>query len=505
MKKSKVITQVLIVIAIVVVINLILNQLFFRIDFTADKRYTLSQASKEILRNMDDVITVTAYFSKDLPPQLIGSRQDFEDMLIEYENRSGGNLVYEFINPNESEELEAEAQQKGVSPVMVNVTERDQVKQMRAYMGAILQKGEETEVIPVVQPGSSLEYSLTTAIKKLAVEEKPKVAFIQGHGEPPVNASFQLVDQLSVLYDVEPYTIADTTTIPGFYQALVILDPKDTVPSSHLNQLDDYLKGGGSIFLAHSNLGGDLSNQYLQAGPDIGFKGWLQDKGINLNDQYVIDVNCGAVSVRQQQGPFVFNTQVEFPFFPVISNFPEHPATEGLESVILPFVSPISITPRDSAVNIMPLALTSSQSGAIPAPHMVDINREWEESDFTQSELPVAVAASGPLAGPAEARLAVITNGNFVVNGEGQQRQQVNPDNVNFASNIIDWLSDDTGLVELRTKGITSRPLDPIEETTKNLLKYGNVTFPILMILVLGFFRKQYYLRKRQNWIQGNY
>lgn len=505
MKKSKIITQLLVVIGILIVINLIFNQLFFRLDFTADKRYTLSKATKEILSDLDDVITVTAYFSEDLPPQLMSNRQDFEDMLIEYENRSGGNLVYEFINPNEDEAEETAAQQSGISPIMVNVTERDQVKQMRAYMGAVLNLGEETEVIPVVQPGASIEYALTTAIKKLAVEEKPKVAFLQGHGEPSMMASAQLLEELSVLYDVEEYTITDTTTIPTLYQAVAMIGPTDTIPASHFAQLNNYLQQGGSIFLAYSNLIGELNQGYLRTAPDIGIKKWLAEKGISLNDQFAIDVNCGAVTVRQQQGPFVFNSQIEFPYFPIISNFPEHPVTTGLESVILPFVSTVSVVNQDSAISIQPIAYTSEQSGSVQAPVMVDIEKEWTENDFPQSELTIAVAAEGPLAGSGNGRLVVIPNGDFVVNGEGQQQQQVNPDNVNLASNSIDWLADDTGLVQLRTKGVTSRPLDPIEDGKKQLYKYGNVLLPIILILIVGFIRRQIYLRKKQNWLQGNY
>ncbi|MCK5105781.1 MAG: GldG family protein, partial [Cyclobacteriaceae bacterium] len=193
MKRSKVISRVLIFIGILVVLNLISEKLFLRLDFTADQRYTLSDATKNILEDLDDVVTVTAYFTKDLPPQLQKSRKDFENLLIEYENRSGGNVIYEFINPNESEAEEQKAQQKGISPVMVNITEKDQVKQMRAYLGAVLQMGDKTEIIPMIQPGAGMEYSLTTSIKKISVLDKPKVAFLQGHGEPSPNASVQVL------------------------------------------------------------------------------------------------------------------------------------------------------------------------------------------------------------------------------------------------------------------------------------------------------------------------
>ena len=505
MKRSKVISQVLIFIGILLVVNLISEKLFLRLDFTADKRYTLSDATKDILEDLDDVVTVTAYFTEDLPPQLQKSKKDFEDLLIEYENRSGGNVVYEFINPNESEAEEQKAQQKGINPVMVNITEKDQVKQMRAYLGAVLQMGDETEIIPMIRPGAGMEYSLTTSIKKISVLDKPKVAFLQGHGEPSPNASVQVLQQLTVLYDVEPYSITDTTDIPVFYKTIAIINPTDTFPRRDFAKLDKYLSTGGSIYLAYSNLQTDLQTQNLNALPDIGIMGWLADKGITMNNQYVIDATCGAVTVRQQNGPFIMNRQIEFPYFPILSKFSEHPAASGLESVIMPFVSSISYLPKDSTINIQPLVFSSENSGVVNTPVFIDIEKQWTESDFNAPSQVVAIAAEGPLSGVANSKLVVIANGAFAVNGEGQQQQQVNQDNVNLASNAIDWLSDDTGLIELRTKGITSRPLEQIDDTKRNLYKYGNVALPILLMIGIALFRHQRYARKRQAWIQGDY
>ena len=505
MKRSKVITQLLIFIGILVVVNLISEKVFLRLDFTADKQYTLSTATKDVLHDIDDVVTVTAYFTKDMPPQLQKLKKDFENLLIEYENRSDGNVVYEFVNPNENEAEEKKAQEKGISPVMVNVTEKDQVKQMRAYMGAVLQSGEKNEIIPMIQPGAGMEYSLTTALKKISVTDKPKVAFLQGHGEPSPNASIQVLQQLSVLYDVEPYTITDTTEIPGYFKAIAIIAPTDTIPPSHFAQLDKYLAMGGGIYMAYCNLQSDLQSQYLNELPDIGIKGWLAGKGINMNSQYVIDANCGAVSVRRQVGPFQMNQQIEFPYFPILSKFSEHPAAKGLEGVIMPFVSQLTYLPKDSAVHISPLAFSSEKSGVVGIPTFIDIEKQWTDADFNAPNQVVAVAAEGPLAGPAKSRLVVIANGSFAVNGEGQQQQQVNPDNISLASNAIDWLSDDTGLIELRTKGVTSRPLEQIDDTKRNLYKYGNVVLPILLMIGIALYRRQRYARKRQSWMQGNY
>ncbi|WP_370087677.1 GldG family protein [Ekhidna sp.] len=502
MKKQTIIIQLLVIIAIVVVGNILSNQLYFRLDFTEDKRYTLSDASKDVLEELDNVVTVTAYFSEDLPPQLLNNRKDFEDMLIEYEQRSGGNVVYEFVNPNEDQTKEQEVQQKGIGPIMINVRENDRVEQMRAYMGAVLQMDDKKEIIPLIQPGAAMEYELTTSIKKLSIDDKPKVALLQGHGEVSLSAIPQLRQQLSVLYDVETFTISDTEDIPSYYRALIIAAPTDTIPQSHFDKLDTYLSNGGNIFVSYANVQGDLQQGMLSTSPDIGLVGWLEENGIKIGGNFVIDAECASITVTQRQGYFTINSQKEFPYFPRVSNFTDHPMTRGLDELTFTFTSNVVPIEEDSTTSITTIASTSPNSGTEPAPSFVDIQRRWTQGDFDMGVQSLAVVAEGI---NGFGKMVVVGNGDFYVNGEGQQARQVQPDHVNFASNAVDWLADDTGLIALRTKGITSRPLESIEESKKNMLKYGNVFAPIVLLLIYAFIRKLQNQRKKQKWMQGNF
>ena len=114
--RKKVQTSVILVIGILLLVNLIASRFFFRLDYTEDQIYSLSKATKDILANLNEPITITAYFSENLPPDIEKVRQDFRDMLVEYSSYSGGQIVYEFINPSENQETEMKAQQSGVQP-----------------------------------------------------------------------------------------------------------------------------------------------------------------------------------------------------------------------------------------------------------------------------------------------------------------------------------------------------------------------------------------------------
>jgi ABC-type uncharacterized transport system involved in gliding motility auxiliary subunit len=135
--------------------------------------------------------------------------------------------------------------------------------------------------------------------------------------------------------------------------------------------------------------------------------------------------------------------------------------------------------------------LSSEQSGTEQTPVFFNIEREWTDSDFPEKNIVAGLVLEGKIEGENSARIVVFGDGDFAVNGQGQQAQQLSPDNVNLLVNSIDWLSDDTGLIELRTRGITSRLLDPVEDGKKNFLKWLNVLLPVLLIIIYGIIRMQ--------------
>ena len=503
--RKKVITAFLLVIGILVLVNILSDRFFLRLDFTEDQRYSLSDATKDILKNLDEPVTVTAYFSKNLPPDVARVREDFKDLLIEYNSYSDGQVVYDFVNPNESQDLEMKAQQSGVQPIMINVRERDQMKQQRAYLGAVVQKGEKKEIIPFIQPGAAMEFALSSNIKKLSVDKKPKIGILEGNGEPGLSQMQQVNEQLSILYDVQTVKLNDKTSIPADIKTLVIVAPKDTLPNIDFNYFDEFLSKGGRILFAVNTVDGNLSKGMGEK-VYTGLSNYLGKKGIYVSDNLVIDAKCANVMVRQQQGMFVMNTPVSFPYLPVISKFADSPITKGLESVIMPFASDINVTSKDSSIKFTTLAFTSDKSGVQTVPIYFDVSKNWTAQDFNMSELPVAVSAEGKLVGNQNSKIVVFGDGDFAVNGAGEQQRKLQPDNVSLLVNAVDWLSDDTGLVELRTKGVTSRPLKAqLEDGTKTLIKYLNFLLPIILIIAYGIIRFQIKRKVRNSLMSVDY
>lgn len=501
-RKKTLLPYILVVAGILVLLNILANRFFFRIDFTEDSRYTLSDATKTLLNDLQEPVTITAYFSEGLPPNIDKTRIDFKEMLSEYATRSHGNILYEFINPNKDPQTEQEAAQTGISPVVINVREKDQSVQKKAYLGAVLKYGENTEIIPFMQPGTAMEYSLSSNLKKLTNDDKKLVGFIQGHGEPTVSMMTQAMQALNVLNIVESVNITDSTYLER-YETLALIAPTDSIPEKQLKMLDDYLSQGGKMVVAINRVDGDLQQS---TGIEIttGLETWLEKKNIQVDKNFIVDANCGKVNVVQQQGVISFTSRLAFPYLPVFTHFADHPVTSGLETVVMQFASSVVYT-GDSTVTFTPLVLSSEKSGTQNVPVYFNIQRKWNDNDFPLQNLVSAGVLEGKIAGPTQSKLVVIGDGDFCINGQGQQAQQQSPDNINLLVNAIDWLSDDTGLIELRTRGITSRMLDRMEDGRKYFLKWLNVVLPILLIIVYGVIRSQRNLLVREKRRSADY
>ena len=519
--RSTVTIRLLLYIGIFLLLNLVAGQLFFRLDFTEDGRYTLSNGSKDILKSLteqDKLVTVTAYFSSNLPPELSRVGEDLKDLLAEYENYSNGQLVYEFIDPSRSEEAKQKAIQDGIAPFNINARENDKVTLVTVFLGAIVKQGNQQEVIQIVQANArgelsvvrSMEFEISSSIKKLVVTNKPKIGVLQGHGEAGLEQMQQVMEQMESLYEVDTFSLASDLNAWSNYKTVVILGATEQFPAEHLASLDQLLASGGRLFLGLNSVQGDLQGQIPWDKTNTGLEDWLSSKGVIVEQTFLTDVNFFEGIMRPvRQGPFVFNEAIDFPYYPMIINFPEHPINQGLEQVLLQFASPITIANIDSSVFAAPIAISTEQSGKVPPPVLFNLDKKWTTQDFLYGSQNVGVAIEGKLGGYAESKMVIVSDGDFPLCLPGQS--ETFPDNVNLLVNSIDWLTDDTGLIELRTRGVATRPLEKLlgddEEiiAKKTVIKYSNFLIPILIVIVFGFIRFQRQRIRKKVWMAEDY
>ena len=478
MNKKNTLLYTLSVLVILLVINIISERFFFRFDFTGDNRYTLSKATKNILRNLDQTVTVTAYFSEDLPAEILRSKQEFKDLLIEYRNASHGQFEFEFVNPSVSDELENEAVKAGIYPVMINVRERDQVTQQKAFLGAVVEQGSKREIIPFVQPGMPIEYTLSAAVRKMSAKNRISVGFLQGHGEPSPYTMQQVMAEMSVMYNIKIVDLQTNNSEIDSIATLVIVAPTDTIQPSEFAAIDKFMATGGRVLVAIDRVNANL-DQLFAYEQNTCLEQWLRSKEISVDCKMAIDNYCATVSVQQQ-----------FPYIPFVTNFGAHPITNGLEQVQLQFVSPVVYVGDSSAV-FTPLLFSSNRAAMLNVPSNIDVQRQWSARDFPLAEIPLGGLLEGTIGSVPNSKMVVFGDGDFMQNGDPRQPRQQSPDNISLFVNAIDYLSDNTGLVDLRTKGITSRPIEQLDDSTRTFVKWLNVLLPILIVVLIGIIRMQ--------------
>ena len=174
-KRSGQYFKFIIYLVIVVLVNVAGITLFFRADLTANKIYSISDASKKVAATLSEPLTIKVFFTKDLPPPYNNTERYLHDLFEEYAIYGNKFFNYRFYNVSAEEgELSGKAQENqkiannyGIHPIQIQVVDKDEVKFQKAYMGLVLIHGDLIEQVPAITSTEGLEYKLTTAIQKM--------------------------------------------------------------------------------------------------------------------------------------------------------------------------------------------------------------------------------------------------------------------------------------------------------------------------------------------------
>lgn len=496
--RSQFVRNTILLIAALVLVNLIGQRFKFRLDLTADKRYSLSPATIKLLQDLPEAVTVSAYFTEKMPPDLAIARQDFKDLLVEYAARSNGNLVFEFIDPNSADSLETKAQQEGIQPLLATTREKDKAENLQVYMGCTVRMGDRKTAIPAIQQGSALEWTVSSAIKEVSILEKPAVGIVQGHGEASIQALNQLVQSLSVMYSVQPTAIYDSVPIHERFQALVIVGPTDSMRPMQLDRLHDFLARGKGVVIAYDAVRSDLGSTPVAEMRYTGLEPWLEKHGMRIEPAIVVDQRCNQVQVMQQMGNFTMPVPLAFHYFPILNGFADHPVSQGLDVVVFQFCSPIVSTVTDSALRFTPVLFTSERSGTLPSPQFIDLRKQWTEADFPLGPQTVGAEVAGRFGNGPEGHLILFTNGGFCVSGSQERPVQLPAGNLNLMVNAVDRATGQNELLGLRGKEVNYRPIDELSDGERAGLKWMNLLLPVLVAVIYGVGRRAWRRAQRR-------
>ena len=499
-QRSETYIALLSIIGIIILVNFFSYKIFMRLDLTQNKEFSVSAVTKNTLKNLDDIINVKVYFSKNLPSQFISLKENVGDILDAYVNYSSGNIRVEFIDPADDEALASSLYMQGIPELQFEVFEKDQMQLVRGYMGMAIEYGGNLETIPVVQDTRSLEYKITLAIKKLTSSETIKLGLLNGYGSLARESMGEGIAKLEELYEVVDVNLIEIEEVDPSLKSLIIVSPKELIPEEDLKKIDAYVISGGNLLVLDE---GVVIDEGLQASDkNNGLNKLLADYGIKVNNNMVLESKANSGVASFNQGFFTFQTN--YSYWPKIAKNgfdQDNSAVSKLENVILQWASSIDVDESKLGENhnVSYLAKSSDKSWRQVGEYNLNPQQTFTPNKVQVSNLAVDVSAKfkSPygLENSMFSRILVVGDSDFV---SGNLITMA--DNLVFFQNITDSLSLDGDLIEVRSKGITSRPIKTdISDGQKSLIRYLNVFGITILVLVIGLSR--YFLRKKSRFV----
>ena len=512
---------IVLIFGILVLVNFLSSRRFLRLDLTEDKRYTVSKATKDVIRNLDDIVTITTYFSSE-PARVAQIHRDVRDVLDEYKAFSK-RLQIDYVDPVDLDDGEKqELRFKGIQEVQINVPGKDKLEIANVFMAISVGYSGKEEVLPIVQSTANLEYELTSNIVKVTTKEAKTVGFLTGHEEYDINAQAQGNQQLRQLLDKNGQGQYNLTTVDlqagepvdESVTTLVVAGPKQVLTEREKYEIDQFvMRGGRALFLIDPIT---MQTRTLQGTPlATGLNDLLEHYGVKLGNNLVGDRRYHD-TVQLQQGRTTF-IQSYIYFVKVIKpNFSkEHAITSQLEELTLPWTSSVETNYlQKEGVTATPLATTSefgqSFQGAynlMPGTPIPQTNLQVYsvaaalegkfQSFYADKEIPsvenpeTADAENGDETEAADDRTTITESAEtqIVVVGTAQFLPQLNRNSADFFLNCVDWLTLGDALIGIRSHTITDRPLAETSELAKNAIKYICTTGISLLVVLFGLSR----------------
>lgn len=537
---------------VLVAINIIAQQYFFRIDLTEEKRYSITPATKNLLRDLENEVEVIIYLDGEVNAGFQRLERSVEETLEEFKVYAGDELRVRYVDPlttvakEEQQAFFTRLADFGIEPTYVYDEEDGQRRQKLIVPGAIINyQGQQAGVMllkgdraagsqeALNQSIENVEYELANGIRKLMSTEKKKVGLLMGHGELEGVDIAGLLDVITEFYEVTEINLPEVSAIPAV-DVVMINKPSDHFNKEDQYKIDQYIMNGGKVMFFIDPLRIEMDsigeNGSIAFPYDLNLDDQLFRYGLRINKTLVQDIKSGVYPfVVGEMGGQPQIVSLPWPFFPIVNKYGDHPTVKNMDAIFLRFTSEID-TIATPGVRKTPLIYTSQYSKVSQTPMIVDLNQlrqAPQPENFTAGSQAVAYLLEGTftslfknrilpdIAEPgnfveesAPTKLVVVADGDLVRNDINRSNGNPLPlgydpitdrsyANKDFIINTLSYLTDEDGLINARRKEIQIRPLDQVKvEESALFYQILNLVGPIILIIIFGVGKA--YLRKRK-------
>ncbi|MBL8933460.1 MAG: GldG family protein, partial [Archangium sp.] len=359
--------------------------------------------------------------------------------------------------------------------------------------------------IPLVQNVSSLEYDLTTLVRKMTRPKTPVIGVLQGHDEPKLAEKYRyLQTMLSQTYELRPVELSGKDRFDAGLDALFVLGPKKALAPNELKAIDQFLMEGRSVAFFLDSVQVDLRT-FEPSEATHGLAAMLSTYGVTVGERLVADVKSGNVNVSERRGFMVINQPVPYPFLPVVQRLEgDSVITAGLGDVLFPFTTALEVKQVEGTTATV-LARSSNKSWLENKPPNISPQRDWRAETITPAgPYPLMAQVAGTLKSHFASEASQSGSGTPVIGqSKGEARVIVvgtsalfqddfmqNRGNQVLALNIADWMLLDPALLAMRNRGLALPTLQAeLSDSTRNLVKFGNALGLPLLLALFGVVR----------------
>lgn len=545
-----------ITIVLLLVSNAIGSFFFFRFDLTKDKRYTLSPTSLQIIEQVKNPLYIKVYMQGEFPSEFKRLQLETRQMLEEFQGYNS-KIVFEFIDPLEDEATSMdnikELYRKGLTPINISVDDKGKQSQAMVFPWAIAVYDNKEVNIPLLKNimGASttdkvigsvqhLEYSIADALNKITKEKQKKIAIIKGNGELHEAYIAKFLLQTKESYHIGPFTLDSVTKQPvntlealKKYDLAIIAKPTEAFSESEKQVLDQYIVNGGKTIWLMEQVVAEMDSLYSPTGSAMAFS-----RDLNLNDfffKYGVRIYPDLVKDEQgspiklatgEQGSATQFQEFNWKFAPQVYPQSKHPIVKNLGGIKFDFANAIDTLKNGIKKTVLlQSSLYSKRIGTPTEINLNSVNEETTPSDYlNKGNIPLAVLLEGNFHSMFENRVLAFDQTNFQASGKSgkmivisdgdviknqldknllpvelgyDQRSGNLYDNKDFLMNCVNYLLDDTGLINIRSKDLDLPLLDK-EKVYENYtyIQFLTIGLPIVILAAFGFLFT--FLRKRK-------
>lgn len=434
--KYKDLVGFLITLGILFLLNIIGGQLYFRWDLTSENRYSLSEPTKELLKQIDDQVYVTVYLEGNFPASFKRLRNETKEMLDEFQSYSDGLVEFDFINPSESPDMKERDRvyrnlyEKGLRPTDLEIKDEDGISKKIVWPGAIFSYREKEIAVQLLksqfgaapevvlnQSIESLEFELASAIKRISNPDIKKIAFIEGHGELNKFETADAMRTLREFHQVERVLLngnlnslaerdfidSNNARVINKYDLIIIADPDSSFEEKDKFIIDQFIMYGGKVIWMIDPVISSMDslrkqNTSLAIPRSLNLEDQLFQYGVRFNNDLVQDLRAAPIPIVSGQYGNQVKTQL-FPwlYFPLLVSKNNHPINKNIDVVRAQFCSSIDMV-GSSALKKTVVLSTSDKTKLVKAPTRVSLNMlsfDPPVEQFNKKDVPIAVLVEG--------------------------------------------------------------------------------------------------------------